>query len=450
MRESPVHRPSAREITPLAAPPDATVSVPGSKSLTNRALVLAALAVGTSRLTNALFSDDTAVMVESLGRLGIRVEVDPAALTMTVHGRGGVIPEDSAELFAGGAGTAARFLTAVACLGHGRYRIDGIPRMRERPIQDLVDALGMLGASVTATGGYPPVTVEARGLRGGRAVVRGDVSSQFVSALLMAAPYADGDVEVVVEGRLVGAPYVEMTLAVMEAFGVEVDRDGLRRFHVSAGQRYRSREYTVEPDASSAAYFLAAAAITGGRVAVPGLSARSLQADAGFADVLEQMGCRVERSPDLTAVQGPGGPQDPGSRAGPGYPREPGFLRGIDVDMRAMSDQTMTLAAIAPFAAGPTRIRGVAHIRHQESDRLAATAAELRRIGQEVEEHDDGLGIDPRPVRPALIQTYEDHRIAMAFAVTGLRAPGIAIADPGCVAKTFPDFFERLEGLRGV
>lgn len=421
-----------RAIIPLAAPPDATVSVPGSKSLTNRALVLAALAVGTSRLANALFSDDTSVMVESLRRLGFRVEVDPAALTMTVHGRGGVVPEGSAELFAGGAGTAARFLTAVACLGHGRYRIDGIPRMRERPIQDLLDALGMLGASITAPGGCPPVTVEARGLRGGRAVVRGDVSSQFVSALLMAAPYADGDVEVVVEGRLVGAPYVDLTLAVMEAFGVEVERDGLRRFHIRTGQRYRGREYAVEPDASSAAYFLAAAAVTGGRVAVPGLSTGSLQADARFADVLEQMGCRVERGPDLIAVQGPG------------------TLRGVDADLGAMSDQTMTLAAIAPFAAGPTRIRGVAHIRHQESDRLAATAAELRRIGQEVEEHDDGLGIDPRPVRSALIQTYEDHRIAMAFAVTGLRAPGIAIADPGCVAKTFPDFFERLEGLRGV
>lgn len=421
-----------RAIIPLAAPPDATVSVPGSKSLTNRALVLAALAAGTSRLANALLSDDTAVMVEALRRLGFRIEVDPAALTMTVHGRAGVIPEGSAELFAGGAGTAARFLTAVVCLGHGRYRIDGIPRMRERPIQDLLDALGMLGASVTAPGGCPPVTVEARGLRGGRAVVRGDVSSQFVSALLMAAPYADGDVEVVVEGRLVGAPYVDLTLAVMEAFGVDVERDGLRRFYIRTGQRYRGRAYAVEPDASSAAYFLAAAAVTGGRVAVPGLSTRSLQADARLADVLEQMGCRVERGPDRIAVSGPG------------------TLRGVDADLGAMSDQTMTLAAIAPFAAGPTRIRGVAHIRHQESDRLAATAAELRRIGQEVEEHDDGLGIDPRPVRPALIQTYSDHRIAMAFAVTGLRAPGIAIADPGCVAKTFPDFFERLEGLRGV
>jgi 3-phosphoshikimate 1-carboxyvinyltransferase len=432
-----VRKPPVREITPLAAPPDAAVPVPGSKSLTNRVLVLAALAEGSSRLANALFSDDTAVMVESLQRLGFRVEVDPAAPTMTVHGQGGVIPEGSAELFAGGAGTVARFLTAVACLGRGRYRIDGIPRMRERPIRDLMDALGMLGASVTATGGCPPVTVEARGLRGGRAVVRGDVSSQFVSALLMAAPYADGDVEVVVEGRLVGAPYVEMTLAVMEAFGVEVGREGLRRFHIRAGQHYRGREYTVEPDASSAAYFLAAAAITGGRVAIPGLSARSLQADARFADVLEQMGCLVERSPDLTSVRGPGSPQGPG------------VLRGVDVDMRAMSDQTMTLAAIAPFAAGSTRVRGVAHIRHQESDRLAATAAELRRLGQEVEEHGDGLSISPRPVRPAVVQTYGDHRIAMAFAVTGLRAPGIAVADPGCVAKTFPDFFERLEGLRG-
>jgi 3-phosphoshikimate 1-carboxyvinyltransferase len=421
-----------RAIVPLATAPDAIVAVPGSKSLTNRALVLAALADGVTRLSNALFSDDTVVMIDALRRLGFRADVDPAALTIDVHGAGGTIPAASAELFVGGAGTAARFLTALTTLGLGPYHIDGTARMRERPMQDLVDGLAQLGATVQAPGGALPLVVAGGGLRGGRTVVRGDVSSQFVSALLMAAPYAAADVEIVVDGRLVAAPYVEMTLAVMAAFGVAVDRPdgaGTHRYRVRAAQRYQAQAYPVEPDASSAAYFLAAAAITGGRVEIPRLSARSLQGDARFLDVLEQMRCAVERRDDGVAVRGPD------------------RLRGVDVDLNAMSDQTMTLAAIAPFAQGPTRIRGVAHIRHQESDRLAATAAELQRLGQEVEIPDDGLVIQPRPVRPAVVQTYGDHRIAMAFAVTGLRAPGIVIADPECVTKTFPDFFERLETL---
>jgi len=424
--------PAVREIVPLTGPPDATIPVPGSKSLTNRALLVAALADGRSRLTNALFSDDTAVMVDSLRRLGFQVEVDERAQRMTVGGGGGQIPATRADLYVGGAGTAARFLTAMVCLGTGEYRIDGVARMHERPIGDLVDALNQLGASVTATNGSLPVVVLARGLRGGRATVRGAPSSQFTSALLLSAPYAAADVEVVVEGRLVAAPYVEMTLAVMAAFGVEVRREDLRRFWVAAGQRYRARDYAVEPDASGAAYLFAAAAVTGGRVIVPGLSAASLQGDVRFVDVLEQMGCRIERRADALGVQGGG------------------LLRGVDVDLGAMSDQAVTLAAIAPFAAGPTRIRGVGHIRYQESDRLAAAAAELRRLGQEVEVLEDGLLVIPRPLRPTVVQTYGDHRMAMAFAVAGLRAPGIAIADPGCVAKTFPDFFDRLERLRGA
>lgn len=430
-----VPEPVFRSIAPLAAPPDATIAVPGSKSLTNRGLVLAALADGTSRLNNALFADDTVVMVEALRRLGFAVEVDERAPAMRVAGLGGIIPASEADLFVGGAGTAARFLTAMVCVGKGRFRIDGTARMRERPIGDLADALNTLGALVTARRGSLPVLIEARGLRGGRVTIRGDVSSQFVSALLMAAPCAASDVEVIVEGRLVAEPYVEMTLAVMAAFGIEVERAGPRRFVVHAGGRYRPQDYTIEPDASGAAYFFAAAAISGGRVRVPGLAPASLQGDARIVDVLEAMGCRVERAHDALTVEGPGA--------------QGNVLRGVDVDLGAMSDQTMTLAAIAPFADGPTRIRGVGHIRHQESDRLAATAAELRRLGQDVQEFDDGLAVAPRPVRPAVIQTYDDHRIAMAFAVAGLRAPGIAIADPGCVGKTFPTFFEQLERLRG-
>jgi 3-phosphoshikimate 1-carboxyvinyltransferase len=422
--------PAARAIVPLEAPPDAVVAMPGSKSLTNRALVIAALADGRSRLTNALVADDTVLMVDALRALGFDVERDATGLTVDVGGRGGAIPAASADLFVGNAGTVARFLTALVCLGRGRYRLDGVPRMRQRPIADLVAALTALGAAVTTTGGALPVLVEARGLRGGAASVRGEVSSQFVSALLLVAPYAERDVELVVDGRLVGASYVEMTLAAMAAAGVAVERDGLRCLRVAGGRRYRPREHPIEPDASGAAYFFAAAAITGGRVTVPGLGTGSWQGDARFPDVLEAMGCRVERRPEALTVEGTG------------------RLRGVDVDLGAMSDQTITLAAIAPFAEGPTHIRGVGHIRHQESDRLAATATELRRMGQDVEEHADGLRIVPRPVRSAVIQTYDDHRIAMAFAVAGLRAPGIVIADPGCVAKTFPDFFERLERLR--
>lgn len=420
-----------RKITPLAEPPDAVVPIPGSKSLTNRALIIASLAQGATRLSNALFSDDTVVMVDSLRRLGFAVDVDSDALRMIVHGLGGRIPAAAADLFVGNAGTAARFLTAMVALGRGRYRLDGSARMRERPIQDLLDALAALGATASSTGGSPPVVVDARGLRGGRATVRGEISSQFVSAILMAAPYASDDVDLSVDGRLVGAPYVEMTVAVMREFGARIEYEDLRRFRIPGGQHYRARDYAVEPDASSAAYFFAAAAITGGRVRVLGLSAASLQGDAGIVDLFERMGCTVERAGAYLEVRG-------GKT-----------LQGLDVDLSALSDQTMTLAAVAPFASGPTRIRGVAHIRHQESDRLAATAAELRRLGQDVEEFEDGLTIMPRPVKPAVIETYGDHRIAMAFAITGLRAPGVGIADPECVTKTFPDFFERLESLSG-
>jgi len=421
-----------RDIRPLDRPPRARIALPGSKSLTNRALVVAALADGRTTLVNALFSDDTLRMVEALRRLGVGVEVDVAAQAIHVDGCGGALPARGAVLDAGGAGTVARFLTAAVALGAGRFVVDGNARMRQRPVQDLVDALCALGVRAVATQGAPPVVVEAAGLPGGRTVVRGATSSQFLSGLLLAAPYARTDVELVVDGPLVGAPYVEMTVAVMAAFGVQVEREGLRWFRVPAGQRYRARRYAVEPDASSAAYFFAAAALTGGRVEVPGLSAASLQGDVRFVDVLETMGCGAVRAADALAVEGPP------------------VLRAVDVDLAAMSDQTMTLAALAPFADGPTRIRGVAHIRHQESDRLAATAAELRRLGQEVEETADGLRITPRPIRPATVATYDDHRIAMAFALVGLRVPGIRIAGWSCVRKTFPDFFDRLELLRVV
>lgn len=416
------------EIRPLTAPPDAAIRLPGSRSLTNRALVCAALADGRSMIQDALWSDDTRYMVEGLRALGVRVE--PAGDALLVDGEDGTLPAPAARIYAGDAGTVARFLTAVACLGEGRCVVDGSERMRARPIGDLVAALRQLGGEVDAPTGCPPVTIAGRGLPGGRAVLRGEASSQYLSALLLVAPYAAGDVEIMVEGDLPSRPFVDMTIAVMAAFGVAADRDGYGRFSVRSGQRYRPRSFAVEPDATAAANFFAAAAATGGRVTVPGLTRASAQGDVRFVEILGAMGCGVEYHPEGIAVRGPE------------------TLRGGEFDMREISDTSLALAAIAPFCTGPAQIRNVAHIRTQETDRITALAAELRRIGQAVEEHRDGLRISPRPVRPAEIETHGDHRMAMAFAVTGLRAPGIRIRDPGVVSKTFPDYFERLERLR--
>ncbi len=415
----------ALAITPAAGPISATVRVPGSKSITNRALLLGALARGRTVIEGALFSEDTLLMAAGLRALGLDVEADPKEERFIVLGEGGRIPAADAAIDAGNAGTVARFLTAAATLGDGRYLIDGSARMRERPIGDLIAALRSLGADLDAPTGAPPVLIRGRGLAGGQATVRGAVSSQFLSALLLVAPLARRPVELTIEGDVVAAPYVAMTTEMMRTFGAEVERAG-NLFRVAPG-RYEARRYEVEPDASSASYFFAAAAITGGRVAVPGLTRASLQGDVEFIDVLVRMECEASWSEAGVSVSGPA------------------TVRGVDVDLNRISDMTMTLAAIAPFADGVVRIRNVAHIRRQESDRLAALATELRRLGQEVVEHADGLEIHPRPVRPALVQTYGDHRIAMAFAVTGLRAGEVTIADPECVAKTFPDFFTRLE-----
>jgi 3-phosphoshikimate 1-carboxyvinyltransferase len=418
-----------RYVVPLTRPPDCRVTVPGSKSLTNRALLLAALAAGPSILEGALASDDTRYMTDACRRLGIDVQQEPATARLRVTGCGGRWPVAAADLYVGNAGTAMRFLVAALCLGHGSFRIDGTPRMRQRPIQDLLDALAQLGAQCVATDGCPPVTVEGHGLPGGRARVAGDKSSQFLSAVLQVAPYAREGVDVEVVGPLVAPPYVDMTVAVMGAFGVHVERDGHRRFAV-APQTYRARTYRIEPDASSAHYFLAAAAVTAGRVRIDGLGYESLQGDVRFVDVLEQMGATVVRGCDFLEVRGPA------------------QLDGVDLDMNAISDTAATLAAIAPFARSEVTIRNIAHVRLQESDRLHAVATELQRLGVRVRELADGLVIQPSAVRPAIVDTYNDHRIAMSFALIGLRVAGVGIRDPDCVAKTFPDFFTRLEALR--
>ena len=419
----------AIEIRPTG-PLHGTIRPPGSKSITNRALVCAALADGESLLTGALDSDDTRVMIESLGRLGIEVEDDPAAAAVRVVGCGGRVPATQADLDAANSGTTLRFLTAVLALGHGVFRLDGTPRMRQRPVEDLLRALRELGgdAACQSPGGCPPVIIRGRGLRGGVATVAGDISSQFLSGLLLAAPYAEIDVELVVDGTLVSRPYIEMTRGVMEAFGVSVAEEAPCRFCVRAGQRYRGVRYAVEPDASAASYFFAAAAITRGEVTVEGLSRGSLQGDVAFCDCLRRMDCDVRYFDNRITVAG-----------------RP--LRGIAIDMNAISDTVQTLAAVALLADGPTTIRGVAHIRHKETDRIHALAVELRKLGGEVEEFADGLRITPGELHGAEIDTYDDHRMAMSMALPGLAIPGVVIRDPGCTAKTYPGYFQDLRKL---
>lgn len=421
-----------REMVPVG-PLTGGVRPPGSKSITNRALVCAALAEGRSTLSGVLDSDDTRVMVDALGKLGFEVQVDRERQQFGVVGSGGRIPAATADLFVGNSGTTIRFLTAAVALGYGTYELRGTPRMHERPIADLADTMTTLGASIRwlEKPGCPPLVVEATGLEGGTATVRGDISSQFLSGLLLAAPYARKTVVLNVDGPLVSRPYVHMTLAVMQSFGVQVETDPqLTHFRVPCGVGYQGRDYAIEPDASAASYFFAAAAITGGTVTVEGLSADSLQGDVAFVDVLERMGCRVEPGRQTISVAGR-------------------HLHGIEVDMNAISDTVQTLAAVALFAEGPTTIRGVGHIRHKETDRIGALATELRKLGAEVEERPDGLRITPRKLYGATIDTYDDHRMAMSLALVGLRVPRVVIRDPGCTSKTYPDFFRDLDRLAG-
>jgi 3-phosphoshikimate 1-carboxyvinyltransferase len=408
--------------------------LPGSKSLTNRYLTCAALADGRTVLRGATIPDDVERMIAGLRALGIRVAADPSRAEISVDGCRGFLPAQAADIDAGAAGTAMRFLTALACLGHGRYRLDGSERMRARPIAGLVGALQQLGAGIGCEirEGYPPLNVVASGLRGGEVVFDRPPSSQFVSALLMVAPYGRQDVLVRIEGGLVSRPYVDMTIDVMRAFGVDaLCDDQARRFVIPAYQRYVGGEFEIEPDASAATYFWAAAAVTGGRVRAPGLTRASRQGDARFVDVLAQMGCTVTEEGGLTVAAPSSGP-----------------LTGVSVDLNAMPDAVQTLAVAALFARGPTEIRNVANLRIKETDRLAALATELRRLGAAVEEFADGLQIKPpERIAPARIATYDDHRMAMSFALAGLRTDGIVIADAACVSKSFPGYFESLASL---
>ncbi|HEY6564876.1 MAG TPA: 3-phosphoshikimate 1-carboxyvinyltransferase [Pirellulaceae bacterium] len=414
---------------PVRGPIRGTIRPPGSKSITNRTLVCAALADGPSELRGVLDSDDTRVMVAALEQLGVSLRWDHAADSIAVVGCRGILRSGPLDLHAENSGTTLRFLAAVLALGQGRYRLDGNARMRQRPISDLIEALAALGVNARAEldNGCPPVVLDASGLPGGTAMVAGDVSSQFLSGLLMAAPYAAAAVELELSTELISLPYVRMTQSVMADFGVAVVAREDRSFGI-APAHYRGRDYDIEPDASAATYFWGAAAITRGEVVVQGLSRSSLQGDVAFVDCLAEMGCEVTETTQGLCVRG--------SR-----------LRGLEADLRHLSDTVPTLAAVALFADGPTTLRGIGHIRHKESDRIGDLARELRRLGATVDEAPDGLRITPGPLHSASLASYDDHRLAMGLSLVGLRVPGIEIENPGCVAKTYPRYFADLAQL---
>lgn len=423
--------PDPMPITPIEGPIDAIVTLPGSKSLTNRALVCAALAEGTSTLTNALHADDTEAMVEGLAALGVGVDASWGTREVRVTGTSGRPGGAPAIVDARLSGTTSRFLLPVAGLGEGHRRVDAANRMRERPMGEVIGALRALGAEVHDVGapGHLPVEVVGGTLAGGEVAVRGDTSSQFLSGLLLAGPCMRTGLVARLVGDLVSQPYVEMTVAVMAAFGVAVQRPDDRTWVVEP-QTYRATDLTIEPDASAASYVFAATAIVGGRASVVGLGSRSLQGDLAFVDVLASMGASIQQAEGATTV------------------RSDGRLRGVDVDLRAISDTAPTFAVAAAFADGPSRATGIGFIRAKESDRIGAVVAELRRLGVGAQEEPDGFTVDPRPLRPATVDTYDDHRMAMAFAVAGLAADGVQIADPACVAKTFPGYWHLLDELR--
>ncbi len=412
---------------------DKELILPGSKSLTNRAMVIASLADGISVLNNTLVAEDSYVMIRALQKLGIKIETDNQKIV--VHGLSGEIPAKEAKLDLRLSGTSIRFLTALCATAEGEYLLDGNERMRERPIVDLLTALNGLGADTISLfdSGCPPVRVKASGLLGGQTVISGSSSSQYLSALLMVAPYAKKEVEIIVVDDLQSKPFIDMTLKVMSDFGVSVQRDGYKRFFIRP-QKYTATEYLIETDAMAAGYFWAAAAITGGRVVTKGIGKNSEQGDKRLADVLAQMGCTVNWHEDYVELIGPTN----------------GSLRAGTFDFNDMSDQAQTLAVVALFAKGKTRIENIWNLRIKETDRLRAIKQELSKFGAIVKEEKDAIEIEPLKdynFKQIEIETYDDHRMAMAFALVGLRLDGVVIKNPECVAKTFPKFFELLAEL---
>ena len=408
------------------------IQIPGSKSLSNRILLLATLAKGTTKITNLLDSDDIRHMLESLKKLGVSYRLEDEGTTCYLDGLAGPIQADKGDLFLGNAGTAMRPLTAALCLGKGEFHLHGEPRMHERPIGDLVDALQHLGVDVRYEGetGYPPLRIHANGLKGGEVSIKGNISSQFLTAILMSAPLAQGDLTIKVEGELVSKPYIDITLHAMKQFGVEVENQNYQAFVVKGGQTYQSPgEIMVEGDASSASYFLAAAAIAGGKIKVHGIGTDSVQGDVKFAEVLEKMGAKITYGPTWVEA-------------------ERNQLKGVDLDMNHIPDAAMTIATTALFADGPTTIRNIYNWRVKETDRLYAMATELKKLGAEVIEGEDYISVTPvKKLQHAAIDTYNDHRIAMCFSLVAFSDTPVTINDPGCTSKTFPTYFELFRSV---
>ena len=412
---------------------DGEINLPGSKSLSNRALLLAALSEGTTKITNLLESDDTRHMLNALKQLGINYTLSENKTECTVIGNAGAIHSKNVhELFLGNAGTAMRPLCAALCLGTGSYLLTGEPRMKERPIGHLVDALREAGAKISykENEGYPPLLIEAEGLRGGDVKIDGAISSQFLTALLLAAPMAKEDMTISIIGELVSKPYIDITLHIMKEFGVDVVNDNYKTFSIKGGQTYKAvKTFMVEGDASSASYFLAAAAIKGGTVKVTGIGKKSIQGDVLFVDVLEKMGAVVEWGDDFVSVS-------------------KGDLHAIDMDFNHIPDAAMTIATMALFLEGTTTLRNIYNWRVKETDRLFAMATELRKVGAEVEEGEDYLKITaPKVLKHAEIDTYDDHRMAMCFSLLALDPVSVTINEPECTAKTFPTYFEVLQSI---
>ena len=405
------------------------VTLPGSKSLSNRILLLAALAQGTTTVTNLLDSDDIRHMLNALKLLGVEYQLSEDRTTCAVEGLGNVFSSSEAlELFLGNAGTAVRPLTAALCLSEGRFKVTGEPRMYERPIGDLIDALGQLGAEVQYLNeeGFPPLLISGKALNGGEVSIKGNISSQYLTALLMVAPLLKSDLNIQVDGELVSKPYIDITLDVMEKFGVSVTNNSYQSFQVKGKQSYQAPgDIMVEGDASSASYFLAAAAIAGGPIKVHGTGSASVQGDAVFADVLAKMGAKVTYSENWIEVEADG------------------QLQGVDVDLNHIPDAAMTIATTALFAEGTTCIRNIYNWRVKETDRLNAMATELRKVGAVVEEGEDYIKITPPDaIRAAAIDTYDDHRMAMCFSLASFGTAEITINDPKCTSKTFPTYFQ--------
>lgn len=435
------HQPSDPLVIETSGPIDAEVQAPPSKSLTIRALAAASLARGRSALRRPLFSDDTYLMAHALTMLGI--PVTKRGSSIVVAGRGGSIAAPAERLSLGNAGTPLRLLTGICSLGHGRFVLDGSARMRQRPMNHLIEALASLGVMVTSINteghpGCPPIEMVADGFEGGHVRIKGGISSQYLSALLMIGPYGTSDLEVEVDGTLVSRPYTDLTIQVMESFGARVDREGYSWFRVHSDIPYQPRVYPVEADASSASYLFAAAAIAGGRIRVTGIPLESRQGDLRFLEFLAQMGCEVTRAQQWIELVHPAGARD--------------SLVGIDADLSDCPDIAPTLAAVALFARGPSRIQNVAHLRVKESDRLESVAECVQALGAKAEVGPDSLIVTPpgagRPhLRGCDIDPHDDHRLAMAFALTGLVIPGVRILDPECVSKSFPGFFDQLRAL---